>query len=84
MWYPRWVSSFEERARRRSLWPIKTVALGAETLTDPRDASSIDERIALVATLTRELWRFGGRAIPTYRRAEMPGRVSRPAARPPE
>jgi hypothetical protein len=78
VWYNDDVSSFEERARKRALWPIRTVALGTEPLTDARDASSVDERIALVATLTCELWRFSGREIPSYSRADAPGHVSRP------
>jgi hypothetical protein len=75
--YSSTMASFEERARARALWPIRTVALGDESLTDDRDTSSVDERIALVATLTLEQWRFSGRELPTYSRAEMPGRVVR-------
>jgi hypothetical protein len=56
-------------------------AAGEEELVDPRDASSVDERIVLVWTLTRELWAFMGKEIPTWARAEMPGRLSRRARR---
>jgi hypothetical protein len=71
------VSSFEERKRARAGWPIRKVGLRDEELTDSRDTSSVDERIALVWTLTRRQWAFAGRAIPTYTRAAMPGRVLR-------
>lgn len=71
------MSSFEERARARGLWPIRAVALGAEELTDGRDTSTIDERLALVATLTREQWRLSGREVPAYLRSEAPGRIIR-------
>jgi hypothetical protein len=71
------VSSFEERKRARAAWPIRKVGLRDEELTDARDTSTVDERIALVWTLTRRQWAFSGRPIPTYTRAEMPGSVLR-------
>jgi hypothetical protein len=71
------VSSFEERKRARASWPIRKVGLRAEELSDSRDTSTVDERIALVWTLTRRQWAFSGRAIPKYTRAGMPGRVLR-------
>ena len=73
----RQVSTFEERSRGRANMPIRTVALGDEELTDPRDTSTVDERLALVWTLTRRQWAFAGLEIPKYTRAEMPGRVVR-------
>lgn len=73
------MSSFEERRRARAGWPIRVVRLGEEERVDPRDTSTVDERIALVWTLTRELWAFRGEPIPSYSRAEMPGRVIRRA-----
>jgi hypothetical protein len=71
------MSSFEERRRARAGWPIRKVALGHEELTDARDTSTVDERIALVWTLTRRQWAFSGRPMPTYTRADMPGSVVR-------
>ena len=71
------MSTFEERARARGSWPVQRVALRAETLSDPRDTSTVDERIAWVAVLTREQWAFGGLETPSYARAEMPGRIIR-------
>ena len=71
------MSSFEERRLARQQWPIRVVRLGAEELVDGRDTSSVDERIALVWTLTRELWAFTGRPIPSYDRARMPGKITR-------
>lgn len=49
-----------------------------DELADPRIPASVDERLALVWMLTRQQWAFAGREIPTYTRAEMPGRVLRP------
>lgn len=71
------MSTFEERRRARQSWPIRTFALGAEPLVDPRDRSSADERLALVWALTREQWLLAGLPFPEYSRAEMPGRVLR-------
>jgi len=72
------VSSSEERRKTRAAWPIRKVALGAEELTDPRDTSTVDERIAQVYRLTMEQWAFAGLEIPRYTRAEMPGTIVRP------
>jgi hypothetical protein len=71
------VSTFEQRRRARAGWPIRAVPLGEEELIDPRDESSVDERIALVWTLTRQLWDFSGRPFPTYARRDMPGSITR-------
>lgn len=71
------MSSFEERARARAGWPVRALSLGAEELTDPRDTSTVDERLALVATLTREQWRLSGREVPAYARSEAPGQILR-------
>lgn len=71
------MSTFEERRRARAAWPIRQVALGSEELADPRIPDSVDERIAMVWTLTRQQWAFAGLEIPRYSRAEMPGRVIR-------
>lgn len=72
------VSSFDERRRARSGWPIRAIRLADEPLVDDRDTSSVDERLALVWTLTRQLWAFSGQSIPDYSRAETPGEISRP------
>ena len=71
------MSSFEERKLARAAWPIRKIGLRDEELTDARDTSTVDERIALVWKLTRRQWAFSGRPIPTYTRAEMPGTVLR-------
>lgn len=71
------VSTFEERRRARAAWPIRRMALGEEELADPRIPESVDERIALVWTLTKQQWAFAGKEIPRYSRGEMPGRLIR-------
>jgi hypothetical protein len=72
------VSTFEERRAARSKWPIRAFVLGSEPLVDDRDATTPDERLALVATLSREQWQLAGLPYPDYARADMPGRVVRP------
>lgn len=71
------MSSFEERRRARAGWPIRKVELGREELADPRIPEGVDERIAMVRTLTLQQWAFAGLEIPRYTRAEMPGRIIR-------
>jgi hypothetical protein len=51
--------------------------LGEEPSLDDRDTSTADERIRLVATLTREQWALSKRVLPSYSRSEIPGRVVR-------
>lgn len=58
---------------------MRVVPLGDEPLSDPSDTSTVDERLAWVAQLTREQWAFGNLELPTYTRAEMPGRMFRRA-----
>jgi hypothetical protein len=69
------VSSFEERRRARQSWPIRVVPLAEEGRPDPRDTTTVGERVALVWALTCEQWASSGRAIPTYSRADMPGTI---------
>jgi len=71
------VSTFEERRALRGAWPIRAVPLEQEGAVDRRVVSTVDERLALVHTLTLQLWAFAGRPLPTYSRAEMPGRIVR-------
>jgi hypothetical protein len=71
------VSTPDERRRARSMWPIRTFRLGEEPLVDDRDTSTVDERLALVWTLTREQWALSGMPYPDYERAQMPGTVVR-------
>ncbi len=71
------MSTFEERRRQRLAWPVRVIRLEDEGLFDDRDSTTVDERLALVARLTREQWAFSGREWPRYERKDMPGRVIR-------
>ena len=78
------VSTFDERRRARAAWPIRRVtlwdeALTDETLTDERIPEDPDARVAMVVILTRAQWPLSGAELPRYTRAEIPGRIIRPA-----
>jgi hypothetical protein len=66
------------RARRRAAWPGELT-----TLSDQADAAIVrhgtsGERVAMVWRITLDAWASAGRALPSYTRAEMPGRIIRP------
>lgn len=46
--------------------------LAQEGREDPTAFASVDERLALVGELTREMWALSGWEIPAYSRAEIP------------
>jgi hypothetical protein len=69
-----------KRAVKRREWPVQTYALGAEPELD-LSASTPGERVAMVWQLTLDAWATMGAEIPTYTRAEAPGRVIRKRAR---
>lgn len=71
------MSTFEERRRARGNWPIRRVALEDEETTDLHDSTTVDERLAMVWTLTMQQWAFAQRQVPSYRREHMPGRILR-------
>ena len=70
------------RAERRREWVIQKYALGAEPELD-LSASTPGERVAMVWRLTLDSWATMGAEIPTYSRAEAPGRVIRGRVRQP-
>ncbi len=66
-----------QRASRRANW-----AGTVTTLDDQEDAAIVrtgtpGERIAMVWRVTRDAWASTGQPMPSYTRAEMPGRVIR-------
>lgn len=71
------VSSFEERAKARATWPIRRYPVGQEPADADRVGGTVDQRIAMVAELTRQQWALAGRQWPSYRRANAPGRIIR-------
>jgi hypothetical protein len=69
--------SDSEPARR--VWPIRVYRLGTEPGDDLTNITTAEQRLEMVATLTRRMWELTGRPVPSYRRTEMPGRVIRPS-----
>jgi hypothetical protein len=63
---------------RRS-WPIRIYRLGEEPGDDLSAVSTPEQRLAMVAELSRRLWSLTGRPVPSYTRAGIPGRVHRRA-----
>jgi hypothetical protein len=61
-----------DRRKRRASWPIRTFTLGQEPPDDLRATTTPEERLAMVDTLTQELWTLTGLAVATYARAETP------------
>jgi hypothetical protein len=65
------------RALQRATWPGVVT-----TLDDQADAALMRDatparRIAMVWQITLDVWASSGRPLPSYTRAEMPGRVVR-------
>lgn len=73
------MSSSADRAAARRLarqaWPIIKHDLGADAADDLSDTTTAAERIAMMKELAETAWRVSGRALPTYARHEMPGRL---------
>ena len=74
--YTSMMSTSDSRARRANMsWGV--YRLGEEPTVPAVDTSTLDERIALSMRLTLEQWTLSRLPMPTYSRAEMPGRVRR-------
>lgn len=71
------MSPDDVRAVRRIL-PVRVYPLGREPNNDLSAVTTPEERLAMVAMLTRRMWQLTGRETPAYRREAMPVRVVRP------
>lgn len=56
--------------------PARVVRLGDEPGDDLSDVTTAEERLAILRELTVRAWRLTGRPVPTYRRDEIPVRVT--------
>jgi hypothetical protein len=65
------------RRRDAARWPLRAFPLGGEPLVDPLDATTIDDRVAVMWPLARAAWAVAGLTIPAYERRESPGRILR-------
>ena len=68
-----------DRAKARESWPVRRYPLGEEPSDDLSATTTAEQRLEMVAVLSRRMWELTGRPTPTYRRDQMPGRVIRPA-----
>jgi hypothetical protein len=66
----------EERRKRRQRWPIARVSL-AELDEGAPAGGTPEERLAIMWRLALDAWTWMPGGIPTYTRAETPGRVLR-------
>ena len=64
------------RALARAAWPIRRVDL-AEEGSEPVDPRSPGELVASVWAITLDAWASTGKPLPSYERADTPGRVIR-------
>lgn len=72
-------SDAARRAAERSKWPgLKTTLADAPDGEDLSTTTTAEERVAMMWELAQASWAMTGRAMPTYARAEMPGRLIRP------
>jgi hypothetical protein len=60
-------------------WTARVYRLGQEPGDDLSAVSTAEERLAMVAELSRRMWSLTGQPVPTYSRARMPARVVRRA-----
>lgn len=56
---------------------VRKFRRGEEPSDDISDSTTVDERFAMVWTLSERMWLWTGRPMPSYARAEMPVRVVR-------
>lgn len=74
--YPLTMTSREARAQARAAWPVRRHRLdddGDDVLGDVTPAACV----AMVWALTLDAWAASGQPIPTYARADAPGRLIR-------
>jgi hypothetical protein len=57
--------------------PVRIVPLSSDEAEDSYVAGTIDERLALVARLSRRAWAATGRPMPSYTRATIPVVITR-------
>ncbi len=63
----------------RRLWPVRVCRLSEEPGDDLSAESTPEQRLEMVAVVSRRLWELTGQPVPVYPRAAMPVRVLRGA-----
>ena len=57
--------------------PVRIVPLSSDEAADAFVEGTIDERLALLARLSRRAWSASGRPLPSYTRATIPVIITR-------
>jgi hypothetical protein len=71
------MTASDRRAARRAA-PARVFRLGEEPADDDLSAdTTAEQRLEMVAELSRRMWELTGRATPSYARAAIPVRVVR-------
>jgi hypothetical protein len=71
------VMTDDERRRARERWPVRIYRLGEEPGDDLSESTTPEERLEILAALSKRMWELSGRPLPTYDRAHMPVRIVR-------
>jgi hypothetical protein len=61
-----------ERRARRAQWPVRVYRLGEGPGDDLSGDTTPAQRLAMMWPLAVEAWAVAGRALPSYRRHELP------------
>jgi len=65
------------RAEARAAWPLRRTTLSEQDDAGLVRTGTPAERIAMVWRITLDVWACSGRPMPSYTRAEMPGKFIR-------
>ncbi|MBI4421881.1 MAG: hypothetical protein HY560_13740 [Gemmatimonadetes bacterium] len=65
--------------RAREAWPVRVYRLGEEPSDDLSGTTTPEQRLEMVAQLSQRMWELSAKPVPSYSRADMPGRVLRPS-----
>lgn len=71
------MSERAQRARQREHWPGSLTTLAEQADAAIVRGETAADRVAMVWRVTLDAWATSGQPLPTYTRAEMPGRVIR-------
>lgn len=63
--------------RRRSPGQVRVYRLGEEPDDDLSGSTTAEERLEMVAVLSRRMWELTGRELPTYARSAIPVKIVR-------
>jgi hypothetical protein len=69
--------SANERRHLRERWPVRIYLLGEEPPDDLSGTTTPEERVAMVALLSRRAWELSGRPLPQHPRSSIPITVLR-------